>query len=178
MGSEVGSVTDDWRQTSIPGYFVDSAGRVRGPSGKVLKLKLTKGYPSFSRDKPSLVYVHTLVCEAFHGPRPSPIHQVAHWNGNRQDNRAVNLRWATPTENAADARRHGTFPLRPGGAAEANGNARLTWATVDALREDAASGLSQVRLARKYAISRAQVYNIVKRKQWVRPDEWQLSAPA
>lgn len=174
MGSGVGSVTDDWRQASIPGYLVDSAGRVRGPSGKVLKLKLTKGYPSFSRDKPSLVYVHTLVCEAFHGPRPSAIHQVAHWNGDRQDNRAVNLRWATPAENAEDAWRHGTFPLRPGGAGERNGHARLTWQVVDAIRAEAAAGASQRSLAQKYGIGKSQAHNIVACKQWTKREEWAL----
>jgi hypothetical protein len=50
--------------------------------------------------------VHGLVCETFHGPRPAGC-WVAHNNGDRADNRASNLRWATPTENAADTTAHG-----------------------------------------------------------------------
>jgi hypothetical protein len=50
---------------------------------------------------------HVLVCEAFHGPRPSEHHEAAHWDGVRTNNSESNLRWATPKENAADRKRHG-----------------------------------------------------------------------
>jgi hypothetical protein len=39
--------------------------------------------------------VHTLVAMAFVGPRPSPRHSVNHVNGDKADNRAENLEWAT-----------------------------------------------------------------------------------
>ena len=43
--------------------------------------------------------VHILVCEAFHGPKPSEAHTVDHHHDrNRSNNRADNLRWATPEE--------------------------------------------------------------------------------
>src|SRR3954471_18096374 len=38
--------------------------------------------------------VHQIVCEAFHGSKPSPAHEVAHWDGARSNNNAGNLRWA------------------------------------------------------------------------------------
>jgi len=50
--------------------------------------------------------VHSLVCEAFHGPRPDGM-QVLHWNDIPDDNRAENLRWGTPKENRDDSRRNG-----------------------------------------------------------------------
>lgn len=54
--------------------------------------------------------VHTLVCTAFHGPKPSPEHEVRHLNGVHDDNRAENLAWGTRSHNMRDALRHGTHP--------------------------------------------------------------------
>jgi hypothetical protein len=45
--------------------------------------------------------VHRLVAQAFL-PNPDAKTYVDHINGDRMDNRAVNLRWATPQENAAN----------------------------------------------------------------------------
>lgn len=55
--------------------------------------------------------VHRLVAEAFIGPRPSALHEVAHCDGNSLNDRANNLRWATHAENMNDAsfRKHGTM---------------------------------------------------------------------
>ena len=47
-------------------------------------------------------YVHVLVCEAFHGHRPSPEHQACHRNDEAQDNRASNLYWGTREQNDHD----------------------------------------------------------------------------
>lgn len=51
--------------------------------------------------------LHVFVCETFHGPKPSPLHEVRHLNGDGTDNRAENLAWGTKTENAQDIIRHG-----------------------------------------------------------------------
>lgn len=53
-------------------------------------------------------YVHELVLEAFDKPRPAPHYQVRHLDGNPHNNRADNLAWGTPAENAQDKIRHGT----------------------------------------------------------------------
>lgn len=55
------------------------------------------------------VGVHVLVAEAFCGPKPSPVHEVAHWDGVATNNRVENIRWATHGENVEDQRRHGTL---------------------------------------------------------------------
>jgi hypothetical protein len=48
-------------------------------------------------------YVHHLVCEAFHGPKPADRPFVCHRNDCGTDNRAVNLYWGTADDNAFDA---------------------------------------------------------------------------
>src|SRR5438132_404339 len=67
--------------------------------------------------------VHTLVAEAFIGPRP-PGMQVNHRNGIKRDNEDVNLEWCSPKENTAHAHRLG---LRKNSKqrGERNGNAKL-----------------------------------------------------
>ena len=53
------------------------------------------------------LHVHTIVLEAFVGPRPEGM-VGCHGNGDRLDNRLVNLRWDTPSENNYDWVRSGT----------------------------------------------------------------------
>jgi hypothetical protein len=68
------------------------------------------GYRRFSvcvAGEVSSMFAHTAVALAFIGPRPSPEHQVAHWNGDKLNNHFSNLRWATPKENSQDNVRHG-----------------------------------------------------------------------
>jgi len=54
-------------------------------------------------------YVHILVCEAFHGPKPNWADCVRHLNGDFSDNRAENLSWGTWIEQSEDRKKHGTF---------------------------------------------------------------------
>lgn len=64
-----------------------------------------------SRDrKSSTHYVHTLVLEAFHGPKPFEDAICRHLNGIETDNRPVNLRWGTYGENRLDAEWHALHP--------------------------------------------------------------------
>ena len=59
-------------------------------------------------------YVHILVCEAFHGPKPPggncTVDHGAKYNGDfmreRSDNRACNLKWATPREQLKNQKAH------------------------------------------------------------------------
>ncbi len=52
------------------------------------------------------VYVHRLVCEAWHGPPPNEESIVLHLDGDPQNNTPQNLRWGTQQENAEDRERH------------------------------------------------------------------------
>lgn len=95
-------------------YQVSSWGRVgHRETGRVLRPWIAAHryhYVHLCRtDYRRKVGVHVLVAEAFLGPKPSPRHEVAHWDGVGTNNAVTNLRWATHAENVQDQRRHGTL---------------------------------------------------------------------
>lgn len=102
--------------------------------------------------------VHVIVAEAFIGARPTPSHEVAHEDGDSTNNRAGNLSYKTPKENAADRDRHGRTCR-----GERGGTAVLTEAEVFAIR---ASTETQRATAARYGISQAQVSDIKLNKAW------------
>ena len=105
-------------------YEVSSAGNVRSlprivrqrdggqpVRGRVLRQSLISGtgYPkvSLSKDgRPSAKAVHRLVALAF-VPGYEPGLEVCHFDGDRQNNVASNLRWDTRSGNMRDMVRHG-----------------------------------------------------------------------
>jgi hypothetical protein len=111
--------TDEWRVISrAPEYSINRHGvivrtvaKARTRAGKVIKHWKMGEYPGVAlRHDGRYVKtkVHRLVCEAFHGPPPTPAHHAAHNDGNPANCHADNLRWATPTENNRDKFRHGS----------------------------------------------------------------------
>jgi hypothetical protein len=117
------SMKEIWR--SIKGftgrYEVSSEGRVRsltqvviceGPvkgrytsvrHGKLLRPgRMASGHLSVALGKGNSQCVHRLVLNAFVGPAPDG-YECLHINGNPADNRLVNLRWGTRSENNVDA---------------------------------------------------------------------------
>lgn len=53
-------------------------------------------------------FAHKLVAIAFHGMAPDGCDQVAHWDGDKENNQPTNLRWTDTAGNAADKVRHGS----------------------------------------------------------------------
>jgi hypothetical protein len=120
-------MSEQWRD--IPGYEgyyqvsdlgqVRSLDRVVGTShgvtrslpGKVLSVGTGRSnYPQVRlsvNGKTRLYAVHQVVALSFLGPRPAGM-VVCHWDGDSGNNKLENLRYATQTENAFDAVRHGT----------------------------------------------------------------------
>lgn len=101
--------------------------------------------------------VHSLVCAAFHGPRPAGM-EVAHDDGVKTNARASNLSWKTSAGNKADMKRHGTV-----NRGQRNGGNKLTAAQVLAIR---ASKDPEHAEAAKYGISRGTVGKIRRKEKW------------
>jgi hypothetical protein len=68
----------------------------------------SSGYPTVALGRGRTRTVHSLVAEAFIGPRPHGM-EVRHINGVRTDPRRVNLCYGTRSENILDAVAHGTW---------------------------------------------------------------------
>lgn len=160
---------EEWR--TIPGfeglYQVSSLGRVRRitkvPAYILRSRVCTSGYMRVRMCKDGIPHdgdIHVLMCSAWHGPKPSPLHEAAHWNGDRLDNVPLNLRWATPTEQALDKHRHGTTVR-----GEASLQAKLTEADVRAIRVRYAPGLASA-LGLEFGVTKENIYHIVKRRAW------------
>ncbi len=104
---------EQWRP--IPGfvgkYEASNLGRIRSARG-ILKqrLHITRRYPVVELSLPPGSrehLVHRLVLLAFRGEPPVG-NECRHLNGNRTDNRLVNLAWGTHSENSIDQVIHGT----------------------------------------------------------------------
>lgn len=111
--------------------------------------------------------VHQLVCEAFHGARPTAEHQVAHFpDPTPTNNRSDNLRWATPLENHADRRVHGTTPI-----GEANAAAILCEDDVRFIRRAYVRGRprypgNQAELAARFGLNPEYVQQVANGVSW------------
>lgn len=102
-----------WKPVAInTAYEVSDLGRIRRiGASKCLTPGVTHGYEFVTLSAGGIHpqrRLHVLVCEAFHGQKPTTRHQAAHNDGNKRNNVPTNLRWATPAENAFDKREHGT----------------------------------------------------------------------
>ena len=99
---------EEWREIEqSAGWLVSSEGRIKNPAGNIITPKDDgQGYLRLSVGIGKAIRVHRLVAEAF---VPNPYHkeQVNHKNNRKHDNRAVNLEWVTPRENAMLAARDG-----------------------------------------------------------------------
>lgn len=164
---------EEWRQIpDFPMYSASNLGRVRREfgskdpawNGRLLKPK--KHWAGYSvltlyvLGKPKYVRIHCIIAATFIGPRP-PGHDVCHNNGDRKDNRASNLRYATRKENEADKFAHGTDrysrPL----------SAKITREDVIEIRRlRKETGMLHKDIAARYGLQRVAVTDILSRKNW------------
>lgn len=153
-----------WR--AVPGwegrYEVSNLGRVKSLKGtpKIRKLHIRSGYLSvllFVGRVGTNRLVHSLVLDAFAGPKPDGC-ICLHGAGGRLDNRPENLRYGTHADNGADMVRDGNSLQ-----GEKHHQAKLTEAQVIAIRADRRG---ERRLARLYGVSRGTIGFIKQRKTW------------
>jgi hypothetical protein len=106
--------------------------------------------------------VPAATCERWHGPRPTPHHQVRHYVcGNPLCWAGEHLRWGTPAENAADKVLHGTDSR-----GSRNGRAKLTEDDVREIRRRLAAGDLGYRIAEDYGVTKQLISRIKVGKAW------------
>lgn len=107
---------ENWKQVFDLNYEVSDLGNVRSLHSRnfhkiIAKWADHEGYEHVSlqiNKKAKRFAVHQLVLKTFIGDKPSEIHQAAHLNSIRNDNRLTNLCWKTPLENQLDRIQNGT----------------------------------------------------------------------
>lgn len=104
--------------------------------------------------------VHTLVANAFLGPRPHG-QEIRHGAEGQLVNTVGNLSYGTPKENRADQVRDGTS-----NRGEGNPQARLTEADVREIRARWKAGERQKDLAAEFEVSRGTLSMVVAGQRW------------
>lgn len=154
-----------WRPLpEAPAYSVSSFGRVSGPRTSELAFGYTHGYKLVSISVGGVVKtrrVHVLVAQVFLGPAPFAGAIVAHNDGDKENCRVDNLRWASARENQHDAIRHSR---RPRGSKVYG--AKLKEEQIAQIRARLESGESYPRIAGDYSVSVSTIYLIRHRKIW------------
>jgi hypothetical protein len=155
---------EHWRAVAgFPGYCVSSWGRVCGPRA-VLAPSRTHGYLHVSLMQGGAAKtrrVHILVAEAFLGAAPFAGALVAHNDGDKENCRLINLRWASALENQADRGRHWTkvYGSRVFGA-------KLHESDIPIIRARIASGARYHAIAEEFGVSASTIALIKKGKIW------------
>ena len=176
------SPDEEWRPIpGFPGYEVSARGRLRsldrlvetsnhaGPmisyrTGCILSPYLDRGYYQHVLHGPEgrkCLTANVAVALAWHGPRPTPEHEAAHFDGDRVNNTPGNIRSATASENCADRIRHGTQPR-----GEQHGNAKLSDRDIREIRSLRARGAKLSDLAATFGICKSSAHNITSRRYW------------
>lgn len=147
-----------------PGYFASEDGRIKGPNKWLSPFPNKQGYLRFNVSLPggrlTQSSVHIAVCSAFHGPRPLD-RLAAHRDGNKLNNRADNLYWATSEENERDKREHGNSLL-----GERHHQAKLTESDVRSIRFRLSQGEKGAALSREFGVTQTAISYIKLRKSW------------
>jgi hypothetical protein len=113
----------------------------------------------------SIKHIHRLVLETYVGPKPEGM-ETRHLNGNRQDNRLMNLSYGSHGDNQRDAVKHGTQAgLHTKG--EKHGQAKLNEQQVRVIFHAYHDGIhTQQKLADHFRVTRGCVKGITSKRNW------------
>ncbi|MER9355525.1 HNH endonuclease [Mesorhizobium sp. M0514] len=108
-------------------------------------------------------YAHRWMCEAIHGPAPTPEHEAAHSCGKGHEAcvHPDHLRWATGQENMADRVQHGTA-----NRGERQGLSKLTEAQAREVIRLHRQGVAIGLIAAQFGICKSNVSIIANGKSW------------
>jgi len=139
-------------------YLVSNKGDVYSwYSGRVLKGRLDKnGYRCIYTKNRTNTYIHQMVLETWHGPRPEGCNESRHINGEKADNRPENLEWCTQSANVQDRRLHGI-----------GFGKKLNELDVQAIRTNAKFGVKRKQLAKDFGVSVGMIGRIIRGQSWV-----------
>jgi hypothetical protein len=175
--------TEEWRK--VVGYEaqyeVSDLGRVRSIPGtvtgiaksgkrfcvhrvpRIRRTQVSNGYAGLSMHrigKYKRENVHRLVAAAFIGPCPDGYH-VNHKDGDKLNNRAVNLEYVTPAENSKHAMDTG-LTCR----GERVGNSKMKALGVIELRALYKAGITRTRLSKAYGITLSHTGLLAAGRHW------------
>lgn len=156
---------------NYPGYQVSASGGVRSfwsNGGSLINVSRRlsptitgKGYKRIGlrkNKKPRIYFLHRLILETFNRP-PEIGEQCNHLNGDKSDNRLINLEWVSPSENLKHAYKN---QLKTNNGDK---HSRRKLAEMDVL-EIRSSSEKGIDLAAKYNVSASLISTIRKRKCW------------
>lgn len=157
------------------GYFVNKRGSVysdwiyksngrRGSKKRLLKKWIRNGYwcvNLVSNGCNNFKSIHRLVLETYLPVIGMDKLHCAHDDGNRKNNRLENLKWATPKENNADKKKHGTWQ---GGVK--NPAHKLKEDDIREIRVLLGRGMFQREIGEIFGVSQTTIYLISKGRTW------------
>lgn len=157
---------EEWRPIMVvPGYEVSNFARVRhSEKGTIKGAPVARnGYRVVNlwrNNKGRVHTVHSLVAEAFLGPRPEGW-SVNHIDGDRLNNLPSNLEYMTLADNSRDQAAAGRAAR-----GERNGHSKLTESDVSAIRQRALAGERTCDLAHEFGVGSPIISQIKHGKRW------------
>lgn len=115
----------------------------------------------FSNKKYYNLFVHRLVAIAFI-PNPNNYNQINHIDGNKQNNNKINLEWCTNGQNFQHAICTGLIKRK----GEDSPMAKFTEKEVLEIRKLFSNIPLIEDVAKKYKVTTATIYNILRRRTW------------
>lgn len=134
--------------------------------GRVLESGYRQHKLTDAQGKQRLVRTNRLVCEAYWGCAISPKHQAAHKDGNKLNNSADNLYWATAKQNKADSINHGTS-VKGARTRNQHGGAKLTEESVRAILTSYSGRRGDLKkLAEQFGVAPTCIQKVVSGQTW------------